>query len=192
MYTQPIRVQLPHAIEGRLPTTSSIVRSNTWQGARNTGNYAGLGFSAQPNGAGMLLSFSLLTPDSQSYCFGDLTIQDTQTVIANESEEKLPPQLEALRVQIEKLPKNSRNELLAQLQRVVPKKGGKRFQPTIIAESTQLGDTHLKPPEIVVPNSDLVRPKKDSVGELNRQKTLEVLKKFLAKRGRHVDLPPEN
>jgi hypothetical protein len=193
MYTQPIRVQLPHA-EGRLPvpTTSSIVSRNVWIGARNTDNLSGINFTAQPNGAGMLLSFSLLTPDNQSWCFGDLTVQDTQTVITNESEEKLPAELEALRAQIDKLPKSSRNELLAQLQSVVPKKGGKRFQPTIIAESTQLGDTHLKPPGIVVPNSDLVRPKKDSVGELNRQKALEVLRKFLAKRRGQVDLPHED
>jgi hypothetical protein len=182
MFAQPIRIQIPHVL-GLLPGKMALVSSNAWEGARNTDDLSAMSVSAQPNGGGMLLTFSLLTPDKQSWFMGDLTFQDTGSIIDPRDEEGFPPEFEALLAQINKLPKSAQKRLLVQQQSVVPIKQGKRASPATLAEPTQLGNSSLSAPGTVAGASDLVRSSKDSVGELNRSKQLEILKKYLAKRG---------
>lgn len=168
-----------------------LVASVAWAGARNAEReeVEKISYSAQPNAAGIELSFDLLQPDKQSWIVGDLTFAKPLRV--PESAERLPPPFEALKTQIEKLPKSSRDELFAQLQSVIFRKEGKRLTPRIIAASTRVGETHLKSPEKVQPAGEPIRPERDSIGEQNRRKQLELLRKFFAQRGVHIDLPPE-
>lgn len=185
MVAQPIRIQIPHVplmfnIAGR-PTKTATVSSNIWEGARNTDDLSGMTIGAQRNEGGMLLTFGLLTPDKQSWFMGDVTFQETvvEPTVTNEPEEGFPPAFEAARAQIDKLPKSVQKDLLAQQQSVGPIKRGKPVSPATLAEPTQLGNSSLSPIGKVVGASDLVRPSKDSVGELNRSKRLEILNKKL-------------
>jgi hypothetical protein len=179
-----IKVQFPRAVK--------VVSRNAWRGARNADRAeveSTVNMSEQPKDRGTELRFTLLEPEKQSWIVGDITFQEP---LLHEIEpENTLPQFEALRAQINKLPKSSRKELLAQLKSVVFKKEGTRLPVKTIAEPAPVGETHLKSPRKVEPKGGLVRgrPKKDSIGELNRRKELEVLRKFLAERGVQVDLP---
>ncbi len=179
---RPIKVQIRDVVR-------EVSRSG-WRGARNADRteISSMNFSVQPNPAGIELSFTLLPPEKQSWIVGDITFVQRPPL-----PDPLPPPFEAIRAQIDKLPKSSRKKLFAQLRSVVLRKGGKQRlpQPTIIAEPTEVGETHLKSPQKVDPKSYLVQLEKDSIGELNRRKQLEVIREFFAKRGVQVDLPPE-
>lgn len=202
MYGQPIRVQIPRAMQ-IIPD-----RSRMWKGARQSVDLSAISVGVESNAAGLLLSFTLLAPERQSWIVGDLTVQDRilppgelpesevgekvpspVRVAENEQRENVPPHFAALQAQMENLPESARKELLAQQQRVIPKGRATREEPTIIAAPTQRGNTYLKSPERVVPTKGLqVRPQRDVVGESIRRKKLEILKEFLAKRGGGVDL----
>ena len=188
LWAQPIRVQIP-PVPGIVVTQMEVAgMPNVIHRARNTDNDTGMDLSFQPNGAGMLLTFNLLTPDKQSWFVGDVTFQEkVGGPGASEPEEGIPAQFEALRAHVNKLPASVRKQILARQQSVGPTKRGTPLQPTILAEPTQLGNTYLKSPETVVSGSDLIRPAKDTSGEVNRRKQLEVLKKSLTERGTQVD-----
>jgi len=182
-------------IKVQIPDAAQIVSQNIRAGARkaDSNELSSMNGSAQRKGTGMELSFNLLEPDKESWIVGDVTFQEPLPVPRrDEPEDEIPPQFQALRAQIDKLPETSRKELRAQLESVIPRTEARRLEVKMIAEPTQLPETHLKSPGTVVRKSDLVRPAKDSVGELTRRKQLEVLRKFFAERGVQVDLPPEN
>jgi hypothetical protein len=195
-YCGPDDVKLKRqVVKVQIPLAAKVVSRNAWKGARNgdrTEVESLMNLTEQSNPAGMLLTFTLLRPEKQSWIVGDISFQEPQTVPVNEPKAKLPAQFEAVRAQIDKLPENSRKELLAQRRSVVLRREGMRLSPKIIAEPAPVGEKlTFKSPTKVEPKGDLVQLEKDSVGELNRQKELEVLKKFLAERGVQVDLPPE-
>jgi hypothetical protein len=177
-----------------IPNAAQIVSQNIRGGARNADSteLSSMNGSAQRKGTGIELTFNLLEPDKQSWIVGDVTFQEPLSVPIEEPEYEIPPQFQALRAQIDKLPETSRKELRAQLESVIPRTEARRLEVKMIAEPTELRETQPESPGTVVRKSDLVRPAKDSVGELTRRKQLEVLRKFFAERGVQVDLPPEN
>jgi hypothetical protein len=103
-YQQPIRIQIPRTSE--VFTKMQLASNNPiWQGARNTNDLSGMRFSAQPNSGGILLSFTLLAPEKQSYFMGDLTFEETASVgPANASAESMPV---ALRAHLSRLPRRT-------------------------------------------------------------------------------------
>jgi hypothetical protein len=199
--TQVIKVQIPHPAD--------TVDDYMWHGARNADDaeLRGMSVTSEPNDAGILLSFTLLAAEKQSWIMGDLTVYGKRSIPIDEPEkispkiddlraqvkdgEKTPAQFAALRAQIEKLPEDARKQLLADQQSVVPRKGARRLKAKIVAEPTKVGATHLNAPRKLAGTTELVRRVKDSAGELERQKKLEVLRKFFAARGIQIDLPRE-
>src|SRR5262249_25381480 len=167
-----IKVQIPRAV--------GIVSSNTWEGSRKTRDFSSMDFSAQPHDDGMELRFVLLKQESESWMMGDITFQDVRPGTLDDPDERTHAPFKALLAQIYKLPESSRKELFAQLESVVLRNEGRRRSVRMIAQPTTLGAKRLQSPLAVVPKTDLVRLETDSLGELNRRKQFEVLRKFFA------------
>jgi hypothetical protein len=105
-----IKVQIPHA--------AKLVAVNGRMGARNADINeveSSMNFSAQPNGDGIELTFTLLGSDKQSWIMGDLTFERPLPVL--EPPRRRSPQFEAIQAQIDKLPKSARKKLFAQQRR---------------------------------------------------------------------------
>jgi hypothetical protein len=198
-----IKVQIPNAT--RIVSPDKCPPTCMYKGARNADDTSLMSVSAEPNPAGMLLSFSLLLPKSESWIMGDVTFEGPPSLpltdlcpppppgeVTAEESEGVPPQFKAQQALIDKLPESSRKELFAQQHSVVLKKPGKRLTPMIIAPSTRVGEVHLESPAKFQREAGLPPPSKDFIGELNRRKQLEVARKFFAERGVRVDLPPED
>jgi hypothetical protein len=192
---QTVKVLIPDAV--------SLVSSNLWEGAQNEDNLSAMGASMQPTSSGVLVTFKLLVPDKQSWFVGDFTFQDGRrrhlsSVVATERSSPAGPSagrnqnsdnegdkspLADLQAQINRLPEGSKRELYAQLRNVVPRSKAVHVQPTVIFEPAKLDETYHKQPVKVVVKPALVRPKEDSGGKLNRQKRIELAKKYLAEKG---------
>jgi hypothetical protein len=182
MSIQTIGIQIQPVFGGK----PALVSQNVWEGARNTDNLGGIGGSAQPNADGMLLTFTLLAPDQQSWLMGDLTFQEPFVAQASEEmhgtvrlEDGVPSEFQALLPQFDKLPKSSQQQLRVEQQSVFPTKRGKRAPLATVTEPTQLGNIGSR--RTVVGPSNLVRSGKDSASESGRSKQLEILKKYIAK-----------
>jgi hypothetical protein len=192
LYTreQKIKVKIPNAM--------SLSSYNISKGAQNADELSPMEVGVQPYGDGMLLTFTLLLPENQSWFVGDLTFiprapenttggasaaapaADGNQNITNDNVKNPDPDLEA---RINRLPDSSKKELYAQLRNLVTRKKPVQVQPAFIAEPAKLDETYHKSPLRVVVNRDLVRPKEDSAGKLKRQKKLEFVKKYLAEKG---------
>ncbi len=196
-----IKVQLP-------PPAEDLVDYRILVGAQNAGDLSSMAVTAQRNPEGMLFSFPLLPASKQSWYMGNLVLRAPPVIAArgseeetitpqglpprttNEPEEKIPPQLEPLRAQIENLPASSRKELIALLENAVPRRQGQQQEGRVImAAPTQVRATRRLGPGRVMDRSGLDRLEKDTAAELDQRKKLEVLRKFFAERGIRVDLP---
>jgi hypothetical protein len=191
LYTreQKIKVKIPNAV--------SYISSNIWHGAQNEDDLSPMNVTIEPSGNGMLLTFTLLSPEKQSWFAGDIKFTTRPPVSTEGASIATPaavrnrnnthdndmspnPDLEA---RISRLPESSRKELYEQLRNLVPRKKPVQVQPTIITEPKNLDETYHKSPVIVIDDRGLVRPKADSAGKLNQQNKIEFVKKYLADRG---------
>jgi hypothetical protein len=140
------------------------------------------------------MSFKLLVPDKQSWFLGDLTFTNRPPVntetggaaaaavvglqeSAPEIESNPHPEIEEA---IDRLPEASRKELYALLRNVVPRKKPVRVQPKVSDVPVDLHLEHHKEPVRVAAHPEWTKFQENSVGNLNRQKRLEIAKQYLA------------
>jgi len=183
----------PNTIWVQIPDAVAILSPYGWHGARNTNDLSPMSISVEPNPAGIQVGFNLLPAEKQSWFVGDLVVQkrargpSTPPVLqrAPVSEESLPEFAE-LRLQLDKLPESARRELLARQKSADVRMPGSRLPLRTFAESTEARVSHLKSPVSVERRLSMQR---DTVGEMNRRKELEVLRRFLSERGIHLEVP---
>lgn len=178
---QIIKVMIPNAV--------TMTAANTWIGAENADDLTPMGWSVQPSGGGILLTFKLLTPESQSWFVGDLTF--TTRVRIHES---APPHLRAknndweeegkpeLGARVSRLPDSVKVHLYAQLHKLVPRKKPVQAKPSIITVSAKLEEEYHERP-VKVEGANPVRPQKDTKLAMRREARQRFVEKFLSDRG---------
>jgi hypothetical protein len=142
-----------------------------------------MSWEVQPSGDDILLNFNLLAPEKQSWFVGDITFA-TQPVVSqpritspavmddDQPEEEFVPFPE-LQSEIDKLPKNVRNDFYRQLQNLIPKRKSYRIKPIVTDQPAEVRPTVYNAPPSV-------SGVENSTTKLNRQKRVDFIKKFLA------------
>jgi len=181
---QQIRVQIPNAV--------SLTSSNVWEGAQNDDNLQPMGVSIQPNGDGMLLTFTLLQPSKQSWFVGDLTFAarepsntgartaaPAKTTGAKEDGEPDKNPDSELQAKIDRLPEAAKKDLDEKLRNLIPKKKAYPVKPVLIAGASKLGVIRHESPVRVAVKSDSGVTRMPATNMVNRQKRVEFVKKYL-------------
>jgi hypothetical protein len=185
---QQIRVQIPNVV--------SLTSNNIWEGAQNDDNLQPMGVSIQPNGDGMLLTFTLLQPSKQSWFVGDLTfaarepsktgagaaIPAKATGAKDDGDPDKNPDSE-LQAMIERLPAAAKKDLYEKLGNLIPRKKAYPVKPVLIAEPTKLEVTRYESPVRIAVKSDSVAMRMPATTMVNRQRRVEFVKKYLADLG---------
>jgi hypothetical protein len=154
-----------------------------------------MGVSIQPNGDGMLLTFTLLQPSKQSWFVGDLTFAAREpsntgaraavpakaTGAKDDGDPDRNPDSE-LQANIDRLPAAAKKDLLAKLGNLIPRKKAYPVKPVLIAEATKLEVTRHESPVRVSVKSDSVA-RMPATTMVNRQRRVEFVKKYLADLG---------
>ena len=203
-----------HKIKVQIPNVAGLISDNVSEGARNEDQLSPMQASMQPYGNGVLMTFTLLPPDKQSWFVGDLTFvarppqnisassatpapQSTRASSATpapqsgrnpsgetEPEERLPPDLQALDARIAKLPPGSRIELGRQLERLTPRKKSFPVKIAVLFQPAKDQDVHPSAPAEIARPPKLGQTGNPSAAELHRQKKIEFIKQFLAEKER--------
>jgi hypothetical protein len=185
---QQIRVQIPNVV--------SLTSNNIWEGAQNDDNLQPMGVSIQPNGDGMLVTFTLLQPSKQSWFVGDLTFAAREpsktgagaavpakaTGVKDDGDPDRNPDSE-LQAKIDRLPAAAKKDLYAKLGNLIPRKKAHPVKPVLIAEPTKLEVTRHESPVRVAVKSDSVAMRMPATTMVNRQRRVEFVKKYLADLG---------
>jgi hypothetical protein len=148
----------------------------------------------------VLMTFTLLPPDKQSWFVGDLTFlarppQNTTTAaiaaapqsvrnpaVDTEPEERLDPDSQALEARIAKLPVDSQMELHRQLEKLIPRKKSLPVKVAVLFEPAKDEDAHPSLPVEVNPPRKPGGTGNKSTAELHRKKKIEFIKRYLAER----------
>jgi hypothetical protein len=176
----------------QIPNAVSLTSSNVWEGAQNDDNLQPMGVSIQPNGDGMLLTFTLLQPSKQSWFVGDLTFAAREpsntgarsaspakvTGSKDDGEPDRNPDSE-LQAKIDRLPDAAKKDLNEKLRNLIPRKKAYPVKPVLIAEPSKLGVTrHDSPVRVAVkPDSGVTRMPATTM--VNRQRRVDFVKKYL-------------
>jgi hypothetical protein len=144
--------------------------------------------SAQPHNNGVLLTFTLLAPEKQSWFVGDLTFStrrptstlggiaspataaDRNQNVSNDDDDVPGPDLKALIARIDRLPEESKKELYARLQSL-----NQRTKPVPVKA------TFIRP-VTVVGSRNLVRASNVATAKINRERRIEFAKKYLTEK----------
>jgi hypothetical protein len=189
-----------HKIKVYIPNVAGLISQNVSDGAQNADQdqLSQMEASMQPYGDGVLMTFTLLPPDKQSWFVGDLTFarKPRQSISAattapapqsgrnpsgeTEPEERLDPDLQALKARIAKLPADSRIELYRQLQYLTPRKKSSPVKVVVLFEPAKDEDVHPSAPAKAIPPRTSRPSGTKSTVELHRQKKIEFIKQYLA------------
>ena len=180
----------------QIPNAVSLTSSNIWHGAQNNNNLQPMGVSVQPNGDGMLLTFTLLQPSKQSWFVGDLTFAAREpsktgagaavpakaTPVKDDGDSDRNPDAE-LQAKINRLSAAAKKNLYAKLGNLIPRKKAYPVKPVLIAEPARLQATRHETPVRVAVKSDSVAMRMPATTMVNRQRRVEFVKKYLADLG---------
>ncbi len=187
----------------KVPDVINIKDNNIWEGAQNEDQLSGMEVTGQHAGDGIILTFTLLTPDKQSWFVGDITFETREPANTEggnasagvgspatepspshtEGEDKIPDDLAE---RYNKLPDNAKLDLIAQLRSLTPKRKSFKVQRILLDEQSNIKEIHHKLPVKVAVDSGLVRAVKNSRTQQIRQKRRELAEKFLSQ---HSDSP---
>ena len=189
----------PERVQMQIPNVVSLTSNNIWEGAQNDDNLSPMGVSIQPNGDGMLLTFTLLSPGKQSWFVGDLTFAAREPVTQpagpgrtaysqasassredGDPDKEVDAQLEA---EIDKLPEAQKKDLQAKLEKLIPRKKAFQVKPTVLTEPAKVEETSYKSPRRVAVKRDATASKIPATAQNDRQKKVEFVKKYLAEHG---------
>jgi hypothetical protein len=177
---QKIKIFIPNAL--------GLISDNIWAGAQKDDQLSPMSVSAQPHDNGVLLTFTLLPPEKQSWFVGDITFstrRPTNTLdgvalaatatgrnanVSNDIDDVPGPDLKALIERIDRLPEGSKKELYEQLQSL-----NKKAKPFPVKAT-------FTRPVTVVGNQSLVRVSNVATAKVNREKRIEFVKKYLAEK----------
>ena len=198
-----------HTIKIIIPNVAGLISQNVWEGAQNAdeAELSQMQSSMAPSGDGVLLTFTLLPPDKQSWFVGDFTfIAPTRTTPVtprptistsaaaqaaqggrnpsgeSEPEERLGPDLQALEARIAKLPADSRIELYRQLQYLTPRKKSSPVKTVVLFEPAKDEHVHPSAPAKAIPPRKPGPSDNKSTVQLRRQKKIEFIKQYLAEK----------
>ena len=187
-----------NTVKVQIPNVVGITADNISEGAQNEDNLSPMSVSAQPDGDGIRLTFTLLAPEKQSWFVGDLTftarpptttadgggdVSRAAGAIQNvSSDDDNDPTTTALQKQIDKLSEDSKKELYAQMRDVVPRKKSFPIKPVILTEPVKAEEARNKYVRVAA-ESGLIQPKKDAAIKLNREKKIDLTKKYLREKG---------
>jgi hypothetical protein len=196
---QPLETR-EHKITVRIPDVAGLISDNVSEGAQNEDDLSPMQASMQPYGDAVLMTFTLLPPDKQSWFVGDLTFlarppQNTTTAaiaaapqsvrnpaVDTEPEERLDPDSQALEARIAKLPVDSQMELHRQLEKLIPRKKSLPVKVAVLFEPAKDEDAHPSLPVEVNPPRKPGGTGNKSTAELHRKKKIEFIKRYLAER----------
>jgi len=193
-----------HNIKIMIPNVTGLISENVSDGAQNAdeAELSQMQATMAPYGDGVLVTFTLLPPDKQSWFVGDYTFlarktrpftprQSISTSAAapapqggrnpsgeTEPEERLGPDLQALEARIAKLPADSRIELYRQLQNLTPRKKSFPVKTVVLFEPAKDEGVHPSAPAKAIPS----RKAGPSTVKLRRQKKIEFIKQYLAEK----------
>ena len=187
-----------NTVKVQIPNVVGITADNISDGAQNEDNLSPMSVSAQPDGDGIRLTFTLLAPEKQSWFVGDLTftarpptttadgggdVSRAAGAIQNApNDDDNDPTTAALQKQIDKLSEDSKKELYAQMRDVVPRKKSFPIKPVILTEPVKAEEARHKYVRVAA-ESGLIQPKKDAAIKLNREKKIDLTKKYLHEKG---------
>jgi hypothetical protein len=188
-----------HQIKVKIPNVAGLISNNVSQGAQNQDDLSAMQASMQPSGDGVLMTFTLLAPDKQSWFVGDLSfiarppqVAGSPTPLAafttNQSsgqeeveEERYGPEVRQLQAKIAKLPGEMRRDLDLQLQRLTPRR---KHAPTNLSVLFQPAKD--EPVRAVLASKT---PSHDPSGRAKNalsarfQRKVEFVKKYLSEKG---------
>jgi hypothetical protein len=187
-----------YKIKVMIPNVAGLISDNVSKGAQNDNDLSPMQAEMQPYGDGVLMVFTLLPPDKQSWYVGDLTFvarppkstttvtpapanRDTQKPLAtHESEEGLSPELKAIEERLAALPPDSRIELDHELRNLIPRKKPSATRLTVLLDPATDEDVHPGPLKLVIPGRHS-RPSGDKPTQTShRQMKLDFIRHYLA------------
>jgi hypothetical protein len=200
-----------YKIKVQIPNVAGLISDSVSDGAQNADQdqLSQMQASMQPYGDGVLMTFTLLPPDKQSWFVGDLTFatrprlqspsaattapapQSGKNPDTNiEDEGRSDPDLQALEARIAKLPEDSRNELhrqLQQLKHLTPRKRSSPVKVVVLFEPAKDEDVHPSAPAKAIPPRKSRPSGNKSTVELHRQKKIEFIKQYLAEKEKKTE-----
>jgi hypothetical protein len=194
---QPLATR-DHQVKIIIPNVAGLISNNVSEGAQNEDNLSAMQASMQPFGDGVLMTFTLLPPDKQSWFVGDLTFvarppqgtvatetasapASTPTAgAAGEEDERIPPELQALQASVAKLSGGDRRILDSEWQKIGVRKKSKPSKVTVLFEPAKVEETQR-----VVPSPAPVRSRGGSktAAQVRLDEKAKFVRQFLAERG---------
>lgn len=186
-------------IKVKIPDVTSLTSDNISKGAQESDNLDPMEVSIQPSEDGMLLTFTLLAPENQSWFVGDLTFENKQTVLAAAASKPVSraagrgqkitiPETSAnleLEAKINRLPDKAKKALEAELRSLTPKRRAmSHVKPLLLTGPAKMEQTYHRK-AVRVANSNLVRSVKDRGGERLRVRKSELISGYLEKNNIH-------
>ena len=194
---QPLETR-EHQIKIRIPNVAGLISDNVSEGAQNEDDLSAMHASMQPSGDGVLMTFTLLPPDKQSWFVGDLTFvarppqntgaMETESArtskpdagAAGEEDDRLPPDLQALQAGVAKLSGGDRRVLNLELQKIASRKKSVPAKIAVLFEPEKAESAQPYAPPAAPPRTR-GGSKTPLQSRLNQKK--EFVRKFLAERG---------
>ena len=183
-----------NTVKVKIPNVTAVTADNMWDGAQNDDNLSPMNVTSQPFEDGLLLTFTLLPPEKQSWFVGDLTCttrspvtsvggdNGVATIQRSPNDDDNNPTIADLESRIKKLPDNLKKELYTQLQKRQTRKSFP-VKPKMLTEAAEVEEMHHKSPVKVAVKSDLVRRVPDTTAKANRQNKIELAEKYLREKG---------